>query len=229
MILTKRQAFLEFNKLYENLKEGEKSEFSRITNKLLQVNYLTKRKQGDLTDYMFILGYKNIFEAFLAMLDFELEIKRESEVVYIKNESNFNHLTLRKTDSILLLVLRVLYQKKKENITINDDVEINLFEVHNELTRIGYLDNKRITKNELKPALSMFRSYNIIDYIDTGLHDDCRIKIYPTIQYVVNIENMKELLTKIDEYITEGKQQTKQSRVDSEEQVDEEVNQDQVN
>ena len=50
----------------------------------------------------------------------------------------------------------------------------------------------------------MFRNYNIVDYIDTGLHDDCRLKIYPTIVYVTNLNEMAEILEKLDEYTKEG-------------------------
>ena len=67
--------------------------------------------------------------------------------------------------------------------------------------RIGYLDNKRITKDKLKPTLGFLRSYNLIDYIDRGLHDDARIKIYPTIIYVTNLESIKEVVDKLDGYM----------------------------
>ncbi len=205
MILTKRQAFLEFNKEYQDLKESEKSEFSKICNKLLQVNFITRRKKDDENHYRFILGYKQVFEAFFALIDFELEIKRENEVCFIRNEGDYNRLRLKKTDSILLLILRVLFQKKKDQITLSENVKVFLYEIHDELTRIGYLDNKRINKNELKPALVMFRNYNIIDYVDTGLHDDCQIVIYPTILYVTNVDNMKAVINQIDNYVSDGK------------------------
>lgn len=201
MILTRREAFKIFINEYQKLKEGEKTDVSRICNKLLQVNLITKRKASDANDYRFILAYKEVFEAFLALLDFELIIRRDTEVIYIVNESNFNHLRLRKVESVLLLVIRIIYQRKKDNVTLGEDVEIFLYEIHDELTKIGYLDNKRITKNELKPALVMFRNYNLIDYIDTGLHDDCRIKIYPTILYVTDFESIKGVINKLEGYL----------------------------
>ena len=43
----------------------------------------------------------------------------------------------------------------------------------------------------------------MIDYIDRGLHDDARIKIYPTILYVTNLDSIKEVVDRLDEY-TEG-------------------------
>jgi hypothetical protein len=201
--MTKNQASKIFYDNYQELKEGEKNNFSRIVNKLFQVNFLTKRKPGDTNDYRFILAYKDLFEAFFNLSDFLLNIKREDEVVFIQNESLYNHMRLRKTESILILIIRVLYQRKKDLITLDENAEVFLHEIHEELTRIGYLDHKRITKDKLKPALTFLRSYNIIDYIDRGLHDDARIKIYPTILYITNLQHIKEVIDRIDEY-TEG-------------------------
>lgn len=199
--MNKTQATKQFSENFLDLKEAEKTTFSRIVNKLLQVNLLTKRKISDANDYRFILAFKEIFEAFFLLMDFSLNIKREDEVVYITNDSLYNHLRLKKEESILLLVLRILYQRKKDFVTLNEDVEIFLHEIHSELMRIGYLDNKRITKDKLKPTLSFLRSYNLIDYIDRGLHNDARIKIYPTIIYVTNLESIKEVVDKLDGYM----------------------------
>ena len=61
--MNKTQAQKLFNDEYQLLKEGEKSNFSRIINKLLQVNYITKKKPGDTNDYRFILAFKETFES----------------------------------------------------------------------------------------------------------------------------------------------------------------------
>ena len=194
--MNKTTALKIFNENYNNFKEGEKNNFSRIVNKMLQVNYLTRRKIGDSNDYRFILAFQEAFKAFFALIDFSLNIHREDEVVYIVNDERYNYISLRKTE----LVLRVIFQRKQDVVTLDEDVEVFLYEIHDELARIGYLDNKRITKNELKPALTFLRGYNIIDYIDKGLHDDARIKIYPTILYITNLDGIKEVVEKLDSY-----------------------------
>ena len=117
--MNKSQALKQFNEEYGVLKEGEKQIFSRITNKLFQVNYITKKKPGDTNDYRFILAFKEAFEAFFELTDFQLEIKREDEVVFIQNQNLFNHMRLRKTESVLLLIIRIIYQRKKDYVTLD--------------------------------------------------------------------------------------------------------------
>src|SRR5690606_26266950 len=203
-MIGKQQALKQLNEELSVLKEAEKSTFSRIVNKLLQVNYITRKKIADANDYRFILAYKEVFEAYFALADFELLIQRHEEVVYIKNESVFNHLRLKKEESILLLVVRMIYQQKMDVVTLDENVEIFLSDIHNELSRIGYLDNKRMTKDKLKPSLQLLRNYNIIDYMDRHLHDDARIKIYPTVLFVVNVDSIKDILDHLDQYVEGG-------------------------
>lgn len=204
--MAKQITFKQFSEDYLNLKEVERNDISRVINKLLQKNFLTKRKQNDANDYRFILAYKDIISQLLLLIDFELIIKREYEVCYIKNLQSYNRLSLKKTESILLLVLRILYQRKMALVTLDEDVEIELKELHDELSKIGFLDNKRITKIQLIPILQMLKGYNIIDYLaDKKLQDDTRVKIYPTILFVVNFENIKNAVEMLDNYLKSSK------------------------
>ncbi|MFA5693442.1 MAG: DUF4194 domain-containing protein [Acholeplasmataceae bacterium] len=203
-MITKSAALKQLNEEFFSLKEADKQNFSRVINKLFQVNFLTRKRPGDANDYRFILAYKEIFSNYLNLADFELIINRHDEVCYIVNQSSFNRLRLKKEESILLLVFRMLYQTKKDFITLDENVEIYLYEVHDELQKVGYLDNKRMTKDRLKPSLQLLRQYNIIDYIDRNLRDDARIKIYPTVLHVVNMDNIKDVVDNIDEYVNGG-------------------------
>ena len=106
--MSKNSYSKQFHEAFISLKEVEKQNFSRIVNKLYQVNFITRKKTSDMNDYRFILAYKEIFEPFFKLTDFSLNIKREDEVIYIQNESIFNHMRLRKTESILILVLRII-------------------------------------------------------------------------------------------------------------------------
>src|SRR5690554_3338350 len=200
-MMNKNQDVKKLNEEFITLKEAEKTVFSRIVNKLLQVNFITRKKIADANDYRFVLAYKELFDAYFSLADFELNIERHEEVLYIKNVSNFNHLRLRKAESVLLLVLRMLYQSKMDVITLDENVEIYLYEVHDELAKVGYLDNKRMTKETLKPSLQLLRNYNIIDYMDRRLNDDARIKIYPTILFVIKTDSIKDLLDHLNDYV----------------------------
>ncbi len=189
----------EFMQEYEKLKEGERHEITRVINKLLQVNFITCQKATDKNDYLFILENKEVISALLALLDFSLEIKRESETLFIVNTSGYNRLRLKKNDTVVLLILRILFQRALETATISQDIEIELKQVHDELARIGFLD-KRISKKELRPVLQTFKSYNLIDFKDPDLPDSSTIRVYKSILYVINIQELKNLTMALDEH-----------------------------
>ena len=189
----------EFMQEYEKLKEGERHEITRVINKLLQVNFITCQKASDKNDYLFILENKEVISALLALLDFSLEIKREAETLFIVNTSGYNRLRLKKNDTVVLLILRILFQRALETATISQDIEIELKQVHDELARIGFLD-KRISKKELRPVLQTFKSYNLIDFKDPDLPDSSTIRIYKSILYVINIQELKNLTQALDEH-----------------------------
>lgn len=189
----------EFMQEYEKLKEGERHDITRVVNKLLQVNFITCQKASDKNDYLFILENKEAISALLALLDFSLEIKREAETLYIVNTSGYNRLRLKKNDTVVLLILRILFQRALETATISQDIEIELKQVHDELARIGFLD-KRISKKELRPVLQTFKSYNLIDFKDPDLPDSSTIRIYKSILYVINIQELKNLTMALDEH-----------------------------
>ncbi|TVY12323.1 DUF4194 domain-containing protein [Candidatus Phytoplasma pini] len=195
----KLQCLKEFCKKFEFLKEQEQNLFSKIINKLLQVNYLTAQKSADINDYHFLLLHKEIFIFFLQLLDFELKIEKQDEVIFIKNLNHFNKLKLKKEESLILLILRILFQQKKENLGNYDKVTIYLQNIYQELTKISYVEIKKLTKEKMKNILVLFRRYNIIDYSDNDyLLDNLIIIIYPSILYIIDLKMVQQYKELID-------------------------------
>ncbi|WP_341266730.1 DUF4194 domain-containing protein [Candidatus Phytoplasma fraxini] len=186
-----------FTEKFQNLKELEKNVFSKIVNKLFQVNYLTIQKAEDTNDYRFILLHKELFFFFFQLSDFQLEIRKYDEVIFIKNLNNFNKLKLKKEESLILLILRILFQQKKEIKPNGEIIQIYLQDIYHKLNSIGYKEIKKITKEKTRNILTLFKRYNIINYVDNDLSDDSLIIIYNTILYLLDlnmIDQYKESL-----------------------------------
>ncbi|QTX03133.1 hypothetical protein LFWB_5670 [Candidatus Phytoplasma luffae] len=188
-----------FTNNFKTLKEKEQNVFSRIVNKLLQVNYLTIQKPEDVNDYRFIIFYKELFSSFLNLIDFELEIKKYDEVIFIKNLHNFNKLKLKKEESLILIILRILFQKQKETASQNNIIQIYLQDIYNKLHNIEYKEMKNLTKEKMKNILTLLKRYNIINYTDNNiLQDDLIIKIYPSILYLIDLDAIEEYKTTLN-------------------------------
>ncbi|WAN63239.1 DUF4194 domain-containing protein [Candidatus Phytoplasma rubi] len=194
----KTKEFYIFVEKFKILKEQEKNIFSKIVNKLFQVNYLTIQKIEDANDYRFILLYKELFSSFFQLSDFQLEIKKYDEVIFIKNLNHFNKLKLKKEESLILLILRILFQQKKEiKSNYGNLITIYLQDIYYKLNSIAYKEVKKLTKEKIRNILMLFRRYNIINYIDNDLSDGSIITIYNSILYLIDldmIEQYKKLL-----------------------------------
>jgi hypothetical protein len=199
--MTRAESIIEFAKKYDELREGEKDIFSKVLNKLLQVNYICAKKQNDYNDYSYIIGKRELFEQYLVVMDFELTIDTANQFAYIANDK-YNQLKLNKLESIFLLAFRLLYQEHMDDIIITDTTEINLEEMHTLFQKINLNEGKRLTKDKFGPILRLLKNYNLIDFPgDTTFKDDSRIKLYPTILGACNMPSIQALAAKLDTYI----------------------------
>lgn len=182
------------------LDESERDRFSEIANKLLQVNYFVN-KDKYLDDYLFAFKFRELFSSYFSLSDYKFGIDEKYQLVYLQNLSSFNKLSLKKLESVILLALRILYFRKNEKVSLSNNVEVNLTDLHVELSRIGYTsDDERVKKSELYPILRMYRNYNIIDYISKDFDDESRIAIYPSIIYAVDIGSIKDAIDMFKAY-----------------------------
>ncbi|MDC9032120.1 DUF4194 domain-containing protein [Columbia Basin potato purple top phytoplasma] len=187
----KTKALYIFTDKFQNLTEQEKNIFSKIVNKLFQINYLTIQKTEDANDYRFILLYKELFTSFFKLSDFQLEIKKYDEVIFIKNLNHFNKLKLKKEESLILLILRILFQQKRENKS-SGTISIYLQDIYHKLNSIDYKEIKKLTKEKIKNILALYKRFNIINYIENELSDDLIITIYNSILYLIDLDMIKQ-------------------------------------
>ena len=177
---------------YKKLTESERSQFSSTANNLLGVQYLTHNKETDRRDYYFIVKHLKMFKAYFALLAYECEHYEVEKVLALTNKDGSNRLRLKKIETILLLLLRLLYQKKLEE-DLAEILSITLEDIHHELERVGVFD-KRVTRTDLASALRMFKRFNLIDFSNPQFDDDAmRVILYPTLLYAVRFDTIFEV------------------------------------
>ncbi|MCD8132151.1 MAG: DUF4194 domain-containing protein [Lachnospiraceae bacterium] len=192
--------------LFEGMLQKDKDEFRRVCNKLMSVCFIVRRNETSKTDYYFILRHRNVFERYLDVLGYALEINEDYGVIQLVNRENYNHLNLRLNDSIILLILRILYDEKKRELSLTD-VVVNLGDIQEKYLSLK-IREKQIDKTTMGNALRIFRRYNLIEILDRELNqEDSRIIIYDSILMAVRVEDIRrvyELLEKYRERRKEG-------------------------
>lgn len=147
----------------ESFSQGQKNQFTEIANKLLINTFLAGAKENNKVDYYFVVNYKDVFEEFFSILGYEIMLDTNNKVVMITGGTTNSSLKLKRDETLILLILRILYHEKMKETSLNENIVISIEDIH---TKYNYLEiKKRINKTDLINALRLFRRFNIIDLL----------------------------------------------------------------
>lgn len=160
--------------LFEGMLQKDRDEFRRVCNKLMSICFIVKRNEATKGDYYFILRMKEVFLRYLDVLGYTLDINEEYGVIQLVNRENYNHLNLKLNDSIILLLLRILYDEKKRELSLTD-VVVNLGDIQEKYLSLK-IREKQIDKTTMNNALRLFKRFNLVELLDRDLmQEDARI------------------------------------------------------
>lgn len=186
--------------LLEGMLQREQDEFRRICNKLINICFLCKQNETTKSEYYFVLKHKEKFEELLGTLGYCLEINEEYGVIQLTNELNMNRRNLRLYESIILLLLRILFDEKKRELSVSDEVIVNLGDIQDKFLSLK-IRNKMIDKTTMSNTLRMLRRYQLIEILDNDLkNEESRILIYSSILMAVRVEDIRQVYEKVESY-----------------------------
>lgn len=188
----------EFNQLYCELSSKDKDIFKDITIRLLKVNFLLRKINSEM--YLFILSHKDMFILFFQYINFDFIVREDKELAYIKSNDEKLSKNLTKNETICLLVLRLLYQRKIDEVSLSNDIEITIKELQDQLFAVGFdSNNDRVKKSILNDMLRTFKQHNIVYYNDQDTNlDNTIITIYPSIEVAMDFKEMEQILIRLE-------------------------------
>lgn len=187
---------------YETLTTGQKNTFADICNKLLANTYLSRDKRDNKEAYYFVISYKDLFEEYFKLINMELIINRDLGSIRLDNPNNVTTLKLKKDESIMLLIIRLLYHEKMKETTLNNNIVITINELH---AKYDMLEIKRkINKTDLIAMLRLYRRYNLIEPMGDLNNSNTQIVIFPTILEALKTEEIDTIYNTINKLTQEG-------------------------
>lgn len=191
--------------------EGQREKFKTIANRLLNNCFIVKNKQGDnkesRSDYFFILQHKKEFDEFFEMLNYEVLYDEIQCVIGLKNLQGTGRIQLNKTESILLLILRILFLQKKNDLNQqSDDIVVTMQDINDKYATLDVKGKTTLDKNTEINFVRLFKRYNLIDNLDSDVNQsDARIIIYPSILMAVPVENVNSYYEKMESRLSQYK------------------------
>lgn len=182
--------------MFEILNESvaQKDKFRVAANKLLNHCFLLKKRDDTKKDYMFVKQNFEMFVTYFELLGYDLKLNEDQGVIGIVNQFGTGKVELNKYESILLLILRLLYiEKRKELATYSEEVTVLMEEIREKYAMLKIKAKPNMDKGMEKNFVKIFRRYNIIQNLDTDVNQaDARIVIYPSVIMAVTVENVNE-------------------------------------
>ena len=186
--------------ILEGMLQRDKDNFSRVCNRLLSSCFLCKRNETTKADYYFVIKYREQFSQCLSLLGYRLEVNEEYGVIQLTNPQNYNRYNMKLFESILLLILRILYDEKKRELSVSDEVIVNVGDIHEKFLSLK-IREKMIDKTTFRNAISTLKRFQILETLDANLTDeDSRIIIFDSILMAVRVEDIKAAYEKLEIY-----------------------------
>ena len=194
--------------MFEILNESvaQKEKFRNAANKLLNHCFLLKKREDTKKDYMFVKQNFEMFVTYFELLGYDLKLNEDQGVIGIANQFGTGRVDLNKYNSIILLILRLLYiEKRKELATYSEEVTVLMEEIREKFAMLKIKSKPNLDKSMEKDFVKEFKKYNIIQNLDTDVNQaDTRIVIYPSIIMAVTVENVNDYyemtMQKLKEY-----------------------------
>ena len=191
---------MEFIDVLENV---PKDKFRATANKLLNECFIIKKNKDTISDYNFILNYRNYFISLFDVLGYELVIQEDQGVIGINNPAGTGRIHLKKIESMLLLILRLLYIEGRKKVSQTGDVVVIVDQVYDKYNMLK-MQNK-LDKTTLRNSMGLFRRYHLIQNLDADMSNpDTRVIIYPSILLAVANSSLDDMYQaakdKLDKY-----------------------------
>lgn len=180
---------------FDKMNAGQKSIFKDVCNRLLAQTFLARDKKDNHDSYYFVINFKEVFDEFFEILGYEIVLDTNLGSLMIKSDSTSNSVKLKRDESIVLLIIRLLFHEKMKETSLNENVICSITDIH---VKYDYLEIKRkINKTDLIGALRLFRKYNLIEVVGDIQNSGSRIIIFPTILMAIGSEEISEVVATI--------------------------------
>lgn len=162
-----------------------------IANYLLNNCFLMGNVDTTREKYYYVINHEESFRQIFLPIGYTLVIHRNLRVVQLINNHGTGRVVLKKYESIILLIFRLLYVEKRESLsTSKDRVFVTVEEIKNEYEKLSL--PRKFDKVFLEESVRNIKKYNLIQVVDRLLEMDAKIQIYPSVMLAMPDTNISK-------------------------------------
>lgn len=151
-----------------------------IANYLLNNCFLIGNVDSTREKYYYVINHEESFRQLFQPIGYTLVIHRNLRAVQLINNHGTGRLAIKKYESIMLLIFRLLYVEKRESPSTSEDkVVVTVEEIKNEYEKLNL--PRKFDKVLLEDSLRNIKRYNLVQPLDKLLDMDAKIQIYASV------------------------------------------------
>lgn len=151
-----------------------------IANYLLNNCFLIGNVDSTREKYYYVINHEGSFRQIFQPIGYTLVVHRNLRVVQLINNHGTGRLALKKYESIMLLIFRLMYVEKRESLSTSEDkIVVTVEEIKNEYEKLNL--PRKFDKVLLEDSLKNIKRYNLVQPLDKLQDMDAKIQIYSSV------------------------------------------------
>ncbi len=182
--------------LLTEIPEKSRRDVPRVVNRLLGQTFLYQDVDTDKDDYYFVYRHRLVFENLLALAGFNLLHDDYHRIFQVVSEYSYSRARYKLDESLMILVLRKLYEEKIEHLSLASDPVVTIGEVREEYRTVTGKE-RDLGIIQYEALLRRLRSIGLIDTIDGRNIDvrdsDSRLRLRGSVRLILPIQTADEM------------------------------------
>jgi len=184
--------------LFTGVSEQDQERLKDIINQLFTVNYLVKELERE--KYFLARRYREQLTQLFQFLGWDVVFDDRHECIFVASREAIHRRSLSREESVWLLVLCLIYQEKRQELSLSEYPITSIYEIRSKYETFHL---PFVNKTRLQELVRLFSRYKLMESLDTDLYsDECRFRLFHTLQYAVDTDRVERLYDKIIRYDT---------------------------
>ena len=171
-----------------------------LANYLLNHCFVIGNLDSTREKYYLITNNEEELQTIFRPLGYSIVINRTLRVAQLVNLHEWGRVEFQKYETILLLILRLLYVEKRETLSVSEQlVTVTVEEVEAEYNKLNL--PRKLDRRTLEAALRTFKKYNLALAIDRLENSSARIQILSSVMLALPEQAITKAYTQTREYL----------------------------
>lgn len=194
-----------------SLPEKSQRDLPRVINRLLGQAFLYQDKDDDKDDYYFIHRHRAACETALELTGFQLLHDDYHRIFQAISEYSYCRARYKLDETLMILVLRKLYEEHTERLSLAQDPVVTIGEVREEYRTITGKE-RDLGVGQYETLLRHLRTIGLIETLDGRSIDvrdsDARLRLRGSVRMILPIQTGEELEAWIRKYRVTNEEET---------------------